>query len=118
MTIETSLYTALKSLVADRIYRDIAPSTVTTLPRITFQAVGGESINFLDSATVPNKRFQRVQVNVWHNQRDAANALAIQVEETLKAYAVLQATSMGAFVAVHETETGLYGTIQDFSVFG
>lgn len=117
MTIETQLFTALKGLVNNRVYRDLAPVTVTDLPRITFQAVGGDAINYLDSATIPNKHFCRVQVNVWHNQRDAANALARQVADTLRAYTALQTTVLGEFVAVYEDDTKLYGTIQDFSVF-
>lgn len=115
MTIESSIYTALKTLVSNRVYRDIAPQTVTDLPRITFQTVGGTSINFVDSATIPSKRNARVQVNVWHNRRDDANALARQVEETLRAYAALHTTVLGGFVATFEEETKLYGTMQDYS---
>lgn len=115
MSVETQIYTALKSLVSNRVYRDITPKDVTALPRITFQQVGGTSINFVDSATIPSKHNARVQVNVWHNRRDDANALAIQVADALRAYTDLRTTVLGEFVAVHEPDTGLFGTMQDFS---
>lgn len=115
MTVESSLYTALKTLVANRVYRDIAPQTVTDLPRITFQTVGGTSINFLDSATIPSKRNARVQVNVWHNRRDEANVLARQVEDALRSYTTLNTTVLTGLVSTYEEETKLYGTMQDFS---
>jgi hypothetical protein len=115
MSVEVDIYSCLKSLVGNRVYRDIAPQTVTELPRITFQTVGGASTNFLDSATIPSKRNARVQVNVWHSRRDDANALARQVEEALRAYTALQTTVLSGFVAVYEEETKLFGTMQDYS---
>lgn len=115
MTIESSVYTALKALVANRVYRDIAPQTVTDLPRITFQTVAGQAINFMDTATIPTKRNARVQVNVWHTRRDEANVLARQVEDALRAYTPLNTTVMTGLVSVYEEDTKLYGTRQDFS---
>lgn len=115
MSVESSIFAALKSLVSNRVYRDIAPPTVTDLPRITFQQVGGSSINFVDSATIPSKHNSRVQINVWHSRRDEANALAILVADTLRAYTALNTTVLSEHVAVYEEETKLYGTIQDFS---
>lgn len=114
MTVEASIYTCLKSLVSNRVYRDLAPQTVTDLPRITFQQVGGASVNFLDP-TVPTKKNARVQVNVWHNRRDDAVALAHLVEDTLRAYTTLQTTVLSAPVSVYEDDTKLFGTMQDFS---
>jgi hypothetical protein len=117
MTIETQIFTALKSLVANRVYRDVAPETVTDLPRITFQAIGGEAINFLDTATIPSKRQCRVQVNVWAARRDDANSLARQVEDALRAYTALQTHVLSGFVAVYDEDTKLFGTMQDFQVW-
>jgi hypothetical protein len=116
MTVETDIFTALKGLVSDRVYRDIAPQTVTDLPRITFQQVGGESINCFDTF-VPNKKNGRFQINVWGADRDSVAVLARQVEDTLRVYAALQTTVMGEPVALYEPETRLYGTRQDFSVW-
>ena len=114
MTVEADLFTALKGLVSNHVYRDIAPADVTALPRITFQQVGGTSVNFVDQ-TAPSKRNCRMQVNVWDATRDTANALARAVEDALRAASALQTTVLGEFVAVYEEETRLYGTQQDFS---
>lgn len=117
MTVEASLYTALASLVSNRVYRDIAPQTVTTLPRITFQQVGGEAVNFLDSATVPSKKNARFQVNCWAADRDEVAALSRQVEDALRTTTALQTSVLGAPVAAFEEDTRFYGTRQDFSVW-
>lgn len=114
MSVEASIYTALKSLVANRVYRDIAPPTVTLLPRITFQQVGGSSVNFLDP-TVPSKKNGRFQINVWGDRRDDVMALARQVEDTLRVYEPLQTTVLAAPTAIYEEDTQLFGSIQDFS---
>lgn len=115
MSVETLIYSALKNLASNRVYRDIAPPTVTALPRITFQQVGGEAINFLDAATVPSKKHARFQVNCWDDRRDDAMALAREVEDTLRAVSALHTTVLGAAVAVYEEDTRLYGAMQDFS---
>ena len=94
MTVEASLFLALKDLVGSRMYRDIAPANVTALPRGTFQQVGGESINFLDG-TAPGLHLPRIQVNFWAATRDEANALARQGEAALRAYSSLQTTVLG-----------------------
>ncbi len=114
MTVEDSIYTALKSLVSNRVYRDIAPDTNTTKPYITFQQVGGEGVNFME-ASAPSKKNGRFQVNVWGTDRDAVMTLARSVEDTLRAYTALQTTVLGAAVAIFDDETKLYGSMQDFS---
>lgn len=115
MTVEDSIFAALRTLVADRVYRDVPPQTVTALPRITFQQVGGAPVNFVDAATLPDKKNSRFQVNVWAADRDSAAVLSRSVEDTLRAYTALQTTVLEAPTAVYEHETGLYGTRQDFS---
>jgi hypothetical protein len=114
MTIEADIFAALKALVANRVYRDLAPQTVTALPRITFQQIGGVGVNFIDP-TVPSKKNARFQVNVWDATRDGAAVLSRQVEDALRAYSALVTTVLGAPVAVYEETTLLYGTMQDFS---
>lgn len=115
MSLETLLFASLSSLVDRRVYRDLAPEKMTTLPRITFQQVGGASVNFLDSSTIPSKNNARMQINCWHDQRDACNALAREVANTLRAVAALHTTVLNEPIAVYEEKTRLYGTIQDFS---
>ena len=55
MSVESDLFNVLRSLAADRVYRDLAPDDVSALPRITFQQIGGDAVNFIDP-TVPSKK--------------------------------------------------------------
>jgi len=116
VTVETSIYTALKSLVGNRVYRDIAPDTLTNadLPRITFQQISGTAVNFLEPS-VPSMKNARFQINCWDDRRDDVMSLARQVEDALRVYTALQTTVLGAAVAVYEEDTKLFGSIQDFS---
>lgn len=113
MTVETQLYSAIKTLAANRVYPDVAPIGAAR-PYVTFQQVGGQSINFLDSA-VPSKANARFQINVWADTRAAAALLAGQVEQALRTASALQATVMGQPIATYEADTLLFGTRQDFS---
>jgi hypothetical protein len=115
MTVEAAIFVTLKALVANRVYRDLAPQTVTALPRITFQQVGGQAINFL--AGVPSKKNAVFQINVWAATRDAAAALSRQVEDAMRGAATVQVSVNAAPVAVWEPDTELYGTRQDFSIW-
>lgn len=113
MTLESLVFNTLRSLVADRVYRDIAPQTVTDLPRITFQQVGGSALNFLES-DAPSKKNARVQVSCWGSDRDSVAVLSRAVEDAMRPIA----TVLAAPVAIgREEETDLYGSIQDFSVW-
>lgn len=113
MSVEVVIYNALKHLVGNRVYPDIAPELVRR-PYITFQQVGGRSVNFL-SAELPEKRNSRFQFNVWADSRLNAAKIAKQVDETLRQVQVLQTTTLSEPVATVESETRLYGTRQDFS---
>lgn len=114
MSIESLLFSALKGLVGNRCYPDVAPDK-TQRPYITYQQVGGQAINFVDGSD-PGKRNARMQVNVWADSRAQASALAQQVESALRASA-LQTTVLGAAVATYEPETCLRGARQDFSLW-
>lgn len=115
MSLETDLYTALQALASGRMYPDVAPEG-TALPYITYQQIGGQGVNFLDP-TVPSKKNARVQINVWAGTRLAAANLARSIEDTLRGAASLQVSVLGALTALHEPDTGLYGTRQDFSIW-
>ena len=115
MSLESTLFNTLKTLVSNRVYPDVAPLGVTK-PYMTYQQVGGDAPTFLE-ATVPSKRNARMQVNVWSLTRAEANSLAIQVEAALVAATGIQAKPLGAFVADQEEETKLFGTRQDFSIW-
>lgn len=114
MTIEADIFTALRVLVADRVYPDLAPATAGR-PYIVWQQVGGQAFSFLEAAPV-GKRNARIQVACWAETRQAANDLARLAEDTLAASS-MSATPLGAFAADYDEDAHLYGTRQDFSVF-
>lgn len=117
MSLESDIFDALKGLVSNRVFPDVAPFG-TVAPYITFQQIGGSAENFLESVFV-GKRNARIQVNVWTTTRLATNALARSVETTLIANTAIRATVLGAFTATHEPDLNppLYGTHQDFSTW-
>ncbi len=115
MTVESSIFDALKGLVANRVYPDIGPELVTK-PYITYQQIGGQGVNFVDT-TVPSKKNARFQINCWADTRAVAGALGRQIEDTMRAVTALQVTVLGAPVATYDEETKLRGTRQDFSVW-
>lgn len=113
MTIEASIFSALRGLVEDRVYPDVAPE-LAVRPYITYQQVGGTAVNFL-AQSVPNKKNSRVQVNVWADTRAQAAQIAGQVEDALRMMSALQTTVLGAPVATYEADIPIRGTRQDFS---
>ncbi|MGK5049756.1 DUF3168 domain-containing protein [Janthinobacterium sp. GB4P2] len=115
MSIETALFAALRSLVADRVYPDVAPENAPR-PYITYQQVGGEAVNFVEN-TIPTKKNSRMQINVWADTRLQATALGGAVEDALRTIISLQPTVLGAAIATYDDETKLRGTMQDFSLW-
>lgn len=113
MTTDSLIFDALKTLVANRVYPHIAPLG-TALPYLTYQQVGGQAVNFLESTT-PSQSNGRFQVNVWAATRVAAALLAKQAAAALRATSALQTTVLGEPVADYEPATKLHGTRQDFS---
>ena len=115
MSLESNLFDALKGLVSNRVYPDVAPYGAA-LPHITYQQIGGRAINFLESG-VPGKRNARVQINVWATTRTAAATLSRQAEEALITSANLKAFVLSAAYARFDLDVQQYGTNQDFSIW-
>jgi hypothetical protein len=117
VSLELDLFAALGPLCSNRVFPDVAPIK-TARPYVTYQQVGGEAENFLES-TVVGKRNARMQINVWADTRLAAMTLARTIEDTLVVNTALRAYVLGAPVSLYEDETSppLYGTRQDFSVW-
>lgn len=117
MSLETDLFTALSGLVSNRVFPDVAEWGTPT-PYITWQQVGGEAENFLESVFV-GKRNATIQVNCWAATRVAASALARSAEVTLIESTTLRATVIGALISTYEPDLQppLYGTIQDFGIW-
>lgn len=116
MSLESDLFDAVKALVGNRVYPDAAPFGAAR-PYITYQQVGGEAANYLESALV-GKRNARMQVNCWSDTRLATMALARAAEDALVTSS-LRAYVLGAPVSEHEDEMSppLFGARQDFSIW-
>ena len=113
MSWESTLYTALRTLAKDQVFPDLAPAGAAR-PYITYQAVGGEAVNFVEGGA-PGTRNARVQVNVWAETRLEVSQLGNAAEDILRDVAALQTTVLGAAVAMFDEDTGLRGQRQDFS---
>ena len=113
MSFESDLYDAIKGLVSNRVFPDVAPLS-TVKPYITYQKVGGEAWNYLETV-FHGFRHARVQVNCWAETRLEAAALARSVEVALVQSTTLRGWVEGAVVDLHEDELSLYGTRQDFT---
>jgi len=116
VSFESDLFDAIKVLVGNRVFPDVAPIS-TTRPYVTYQKVGGDAVNYLESVH-PVRRHARVQVNCWASTRIATAALARSVEVALVQSTTLRAYVNGAVVDLYEEEVTppLYGTRQDFSI--
>lgn len=117
MSLESDLFSALGPMCSNRVFPDVAPIK-TARPYVTYQQVGGEAENFLESAVV-GKRNARMQINVWADTRAAAMTLCRSIEDTLVTNTTLRAHILGSPVSLYEDETSppLYGTRQDFSIW-
>lgn len=114
MSLETQLTTLLRTL-CPRVSPDEAPYG-TPQPYITWQQIGGPAPVYLEGA-LPDKRAALIQINVWDDRRDQANALALQIEAALVAATVFQAQPRGAFMATTDDATQARGTMQDFEIW-
>lgn len=112
---EELLIGVLDGLVGGRVFPDVA-EPLTLPPYITYQAVGGDPLNFTEGS-VPDSRNSRVQVNVWAATRLEASDIAGQVEDALREVVGLQITVLTRPVWLYEPDTKLRGTMQDFSVW-
>lgn len=115
MTIETEIFTALRGLVSDRVYPDVNDEG-TDAPYIVHQRVGGATPTFLERAS-PSQEGVRLQVTSWATTRIAAVALAKQVQDTLVALTTVAAKPAGDPVSLHDPDTKLRGSTQDFIVW-
>lgn len=113
MSWESTLYSALRALVKDQIFPDVALAGAAR-PYITYQAVGGEAVNYVEGGA-PGTRNARVQVNVWADTRMEVSQVGNAAEDILRSVAGLQPVVLGAAVAMFDEGTGLRGQRQDFS---
>jgi hypothetical protein len=114
MSLEPQIFEALRGLVEDRVYPDIAPDA--ELPYITYQQVGGKPINFTDGAT-PDRKNARIQVDVWAATRLEASRINAEVETAIRALSALQPTVLTGRTDTYDPPTGARGAMQDFSLW-
>jgi hypothetical protein len=111
--IEASIKTALVSVAGGRVYPDVPPDN-PTFPLIVYQQVGGDVINPLE-CTDPNLDNARIQVWVWSKTRLEASSVMRQVRVALTGS--LKAFALGAPVSDYQSDTKLYGSRTDFSIW-
>jgi tetrahydromethanopterin S-methyltransferase subunit E len=115
MTIEEQVVAALQGLAGGRVFPDVAPEK-TQVPYITYQAVGGEPVNFL-TGEQPGKTNTRIQINVWAASRIEASQLGAQVEAAMRAAVALQPEVLTGRMSTFDEITRLRGMLQDFSIW-
>ena len=115
MSAEAAIFQLLTGFVGGRVYPDVSPSGAL-LPRIVYQQVGGETINYTEG-TLPDEENARMQIVCWATTRLAAINLMKQAEAAILAAPVIQAEALGARVSGHEMDTNLYSSMQDFSIW-
>lgn len=111
--VEVRITQVLGPLFGERVFPDVAPSGAS-LPRATYQQVGGRSLVFLEGGAVKTRNY-RIQVNVWAKTRAEASPLMRAAGDALKV-ADLRAVPQGEPVATYDTEVKLYGAMQDFMI--
>lgn len=113
MTMETNLY-ALLAGVCPRAFPDVAP-TSTAKPYVTFQAIGGESLRFLDNSAA-DKRNTKVQINVFAATRLESITLIRAIEDALCASAAFIARPEAEPMHDYDLDMLTYQAMQDFSI--
>ena len=113
MSLESLIFDTLKDVCDSRVYPDFAPEE-TPRPYITYQQVGGDSLNFIKQSE-PSMRSARVQFNVWADTRKDASNLALQLEQALRMNEALNTTVLGAPTSLVDDISKLRGTRQDFT---
>lgn len=114
MSIESDLVALLKA-INPRTYPDVAPEGTAT-PYVTWQQIGGQSMRYGDNTA--DSRYPLMQINVWSRSRMESSTMIQQIEDAICASSAFQAEPQGEPMSMHEPDTGLYGSIQRFDVFG
>lgn len=115
MTLEVHMLAALNPLVSGRVFPDVAPESAP-LPRLVYQQIGGRSINYVGDE-IPSLENARMQLTAWALTRAEAKTLIKAVEVALLQAAGLQSEMVGASFSDYETDTKLYSSSQDFSIW-
>ena len=98
-----------------RVFPDVAPNN-TAAPWVTWQALGGESLDYLDN-TAADKRHTLMQVSCYATTRMQAIQIIRDVETLMRASGAFVASPQGEAISVYENDTLLYGCIQRVEIF-
>ena len=113
--LEVKLVAAIATVMTtQKVFSDVARAG-TTAPWAVYQQVGGMSQTSLDQKLM-NKRNGLFQVTVWDATRSDATTKALQIEQAIME-STLQVVPQGSLRATYEPDTGLYGALQDFSIW-
>lgn len=105
---------ALLRQVCEKSYPSVAPEG-TKAPYIVWHAVGGRELTALDKKRI--RRNALVQFTVWDQTPASAGGLLDQVDSALRASASLQASPSGARRMISDRDAGLFGQMQDWSIW-
>jgi hypothetical protein len=114
MSVESDLNTLLKA-ICPRVFPDVAPAGTAT-PYVTWQGIGGESVNFLDNTT-GDKRNTFMQINVWSQTRLQALQTIRDIENAMRAAPTFVCRPSGEPISQYEEDTQLYGAFQRFDIW-
>lgn len=113
--LEVKLVAAIATVMTvPKVFSDVAKSG-TAAPWAVYQQVGGKSPTSLDQKLM-NKRNGVFQVTVWAATRSEATQKALAIEQAIMD-SPLQVVPQGSLRAAYEDDTGLYGAMQDFSIW-
>ena len=115
MSIETDLYEVLAG-VCPTVYPTRAPNN-DTLPYITFFKLGGQTIDPLANAEADIRR-PFFQINVWSATQLEADNLIKQIQTALVTSNRFAARPQGGPLWRGDEDLDLYGSQQDFSIWG
>lgn len=106
---------ALLAAICPRVSPDFAPLS-TARPYITWQALGGRSLRWLDGSAA-DKRHTLLQINTWAASRKDATEMMRLIESAMCASTSFKAWPEGEPISTAEEDLDLYGSAQTFSVY-
>jgi hypothetical protein len=110
--IESSIYTAIKTLASGRVYPIVLPDTAT-LPAIIYQRISSVPVTSLDGDTGLDS--VRIQISVWSTTYKEAKELSETVRATLNASALKIVTENDT--DDYEPETKRFRVLTDYVVW-
>lgn len=115
MSLETTL-TALLRQCCPRVYVGAARDVVTR-PYVVWARIGGQALAYMEGALVATRNAD-VQVEVYADRQDEADAIAQEIERVLVETDAFSAEALGESTTVPpDTTLSLYGTQQDYTIW-